>query len=416
MPEIDIDSMSFGPYGIGRLDGQTVMVPNVAPGDRLSVTIVSQRRDFALARTERVIAPGPARRMPPCSYLPRCGGCDWQQIDYTEQLRIKGELISRELGRALDVEIDPRGLVEPAPAEFGYRSRIRLKVSAHGALGFFELGSNRIVEIERCLVADPAMQMPHALAQALAPVLDEIEVVRAGMRDVLVAHLTRPPARGLVDRARTLLDGEGGTAGIVLRADGRREAVGDAAIEFEVEPGLALKVDADLFSQVNRAQNLKLVATVMDMAGPAADSSVLDLFCGAGNFSLPAARRGARVTGVDADAPAIDAARRNAARLNLARAEFVALEARAVAGFLVRARYRPDAVILDPPRAGARDLMEPIAKLRPLRVVYVACDLHTLARDLKLLAQHGYALARVRGFDFFPQTHHVEVAAHAVLT
>jgi 23S rRNA (uracil1939-C5)-methyltransferase len=416
MPEIDIDAMSFGPYGVGRLDGETVMVPSAAPGDRLSVTIASRRRDFALARIERVISPGPARRPPPCPYLPRCGGCDWQQIDYAAQLRIKGELIARELGRALGAEIDQRGLVEPAPAEFGYRSRIRLKVSTRGALGFFELGSNRIVEIEQCLVADPEMRMPHTLARALAPVVDEIEVVRSGTRDVLVAHLKRAPGRKEVERARKVFDDESGVAGIVLRADGRREVLGDAEIEFEAEPGLALKVDADLFSQVNRAQNLKLVAAVMEMAAVRTDSVLLDLFCGAGNFSLPAARRGARVTGVDEDAPAIEAARRNAARCNLVRAEFVALEARAVAGFLVRARYRPDAVILDPPRSGARDLMVPIAQLRPPGVVYVACDLNTLARDLKLLARNGYALSRARAFDFFPQTHHVEVAAHAVLT
>jgi 23S rRNA (uracil1939-C5)-methyltransferase len=416
MPEIDIDAMTFGPYGVGRLDGETLMVPDAAPGDRLAVAIASRRRAFALARIERVIRPGPARRTPPCPYLPRCGGCDWQQIAYAEQVRIKAELIAQELGRALGAEIDPRGLVEPSAAEFGYRSRIRLQVSARGALGFFELGSNRIVEIERCLVADPGLHMPHELAKALAPAVAEIEVVRAGERDVLVAHLKRAPGRREVARALSVLDRAAAVAGIVLRAGAKREVLGDAGVKFEVEPGLVLEADADLFSQVNRAQNLKLVEAVMEMAAVRADAVLLDLFCGAGNLSLAAARRGARVTGVDDDALAIEAARRNAARLGLGHAEFAALEARALAGFLVRARYRPDAIILDPPRTGARDLMEPIAKLRAQNVAYVACDLKTLARDLKLLARGGYALARVRGFDFFPHTHHVEIAAHALLT
>ena len=119
-------------------------------------------------------------------------------------------------------------------------------------------------------------------------------------------------------------------------------------------------MDADLFSQVNRAQNQKLVASVMEMAAIRESCAVLDLYCGAGNFSLPASRRGARVTGVDDDAGAIAAALRNAARLNFRDAQFIAMKASATADFLHRARYRPDVIILDPPRTGALDMMEPI--------------------------------------------------------
>jgi 23S rRNA (uracil1939-C5)-methyltransferase len=143
---------------------------------------------------------------------------------------------------------------------------------------------------------------------------------------------------------------------------------------------------------------------------------VLDLYCGAGNFSLPASRRGARVTGVDADAGAIAAASRNATRLNFRDAQFVAMKASATADFLHRARYRPEVIILDPPRTGAPDLMEPIIKLRAASVIYVSCDVTTLARDFRVLTAAGYKVNRVRGFDFFPNTHHVEIAVHALLT
>ena len=331
-------------------------------------------------------------------------------------MRFKGEVVARELGHALGIEIDPAGLVEEAPAEFGYRSRIRLRVGAKGALGFYEAASNTIVEIDSCMVAEAGMRMPAHLARSLGKRVEEIEVVRDGAREVQVAHLKKPPTEEDLRRARNVLEADGEIAGIVLRAGTSRSTVGDATISIELEDGLSIEVDADLFSQVNRAQNRKLVASVMEMAAIHESSAVLDLYCGAGNFSMPAARRGARVTGVDDDAGAIAAAARNAERLKFNGAQFVAMKASATADFLHRARYRPEIIILDPPRTGALDLMAPIVKLRAASVIYVSCDVTTLARDLRVLTGAGYKIKRVRGFDFFPNTHHVEIAVHALLT
>ena len=416
MPEIEISAMTFGPFGVGRQDGKAVMVPGALVGDRLDVEIVSERRDYAVAKIREIVSASAERRVAPCPYLPRCGGCDWQHIDYRAQVRFKGEVIARELSHALGVEIDPVGLVEPAPAEFGYRSRIRLRVGAKGVLGFYEAGSNTIVEIDSCMVAEAGIRMPLHLARSLGKRVEEIEVVRDGAREVQVAHLKKPASEEEIRRARHVLEADNEIAGIVLRAGTHRETVGDPAISIELEPGLSIEVDADLFSQVNRAQNEKLIASVMEMAAIHESSALLDLFCGAGNFSLPASRRGARVTGVDDDAGAIAAASRNAARLKFRDAQFIAMKASATADFLHRARYRPEVIILDPPRTGALDLMEPIIKLRSPSVIYVSCDVTTLARDLRLLAGAGYKINRVRGFDFFPNTHHVEIALHALLT
>jgi len=416
MPEIEISAMTFGPFGVGRRDGKAVMVAGAVAGDRLDVEIVSERRDYAVAKIREILHASAERRVAPCPYLPRCGGCDWQHIDYSAQVRFKGEVVARELGHALGVAIDPAGLVEPAPAEFGYRSRIRLRVGAKGVLGFYSAGSNTIVEIDSCMVAEPGIRMPLHLARSLGKRVEEIEVVRDGAREVQVAHLKKPAAEEELRRAGNVLESDREIAGIVLRSGTHRATVGDSAIAIELEAGLSIEVDADLFSQVNRAQNQKLVASVMEMAAIHESPAVLDLFCGAGNFSLPASRRGARVTGVDADAGAIAAAARNAARLKFRDAQFVAMKASATADFLHRARYRPEVIILDPPRTGAPDLMEPIIKLHAPGVIYVSCDVTTLARDLRVLAAAGYKINRVRGFDFFPNTHHVEIAVHALLT
>ena len=179
MPEIEVSAMTFGPYAVARLDGLTLMVPNAAPGDRLEVSIASRRRDFSVAGIERIIAPGPDRRIPPCPFLPRCGGCDWQQLNYPAQLRAKSGLIVTAL-RRINIDVSAESLVEPAPEEFHYRSRVRMKAGRDGKLGFYELGSNQLVEIDRCIVAWPSLRMPNNLVSALGRNLDEVEVVESG--------------------------------------------------------------------------------------------------------------------------------------------------------------------------------------------------------------------------------------------
>src|SRR6202050_3919647 len=167
MPQIELGAMTVGPSGVGRHDGKAVMVAGAVAGDNLEVEIVSERRDYAVAKIREIIRASADRRVAPCPYLPRCGGCDWQHIDYGAQVRFKGEVVARELTHALHIEIAPAGLGAPAPAEFGYRSRIRLRVGAKGALGFYEAGSNTIVEIDSCMVAETGLRMPLHLARSL---------------------------------------------------------------------------------------------------------------------------------------------------------------------------------------------------------------------------------------------------------
>jgi 23S rRNA (uracil1939-C5)-methyltransferase len=416
MPEIEINAMTLGPYGVGRIDGKSVMVPQAVPGDLLEVAVTSEHRDYAIARIDRIIRPGAHRRATPCQYLPRCGGCDWQQIDYPAQVALKAQLIAAEFRHVLGLELDPAGLVEAAPAEFEYRSRTRFKTAAGGRVGFHEAGSNSMVEIDRCIVAALPDRMPAALAAALGRRCAEIEVVSDRDGEVQVASLAKAPGTAEVSRARQVMRADGAIRGIVLRGGGARDVVGDAKISFELEPECVIEIDADLFSQVNRAQNLRLVAAVIAMADVRAGTAVLDLFCGAGNFSLPLARRGARVTGVDADALAIAGAQHNAARMGIAQAQFIAMKAAETARFFERAHYRPDLVIIDPPRSGAFELMPAVARLRPRAVIYISCDTTTLVRDLQSLRASGYQIGAVRAFDFFPNTHHAEVAVHALLT
>lgn len=400
--------MSFGPYGIGHIDGTAVLIPKVAPGDLVEAQIISKRRNYSLAQVRRIVERGLTGRVPPCPYLPECGGCDWQQINYFDQLRLKADMMVSQFRHALGIKLDPQDLVEPAPAEFGYRSRIRLMVGRSGALGYRELDGKRLVPITHCAVAAVAVEAAAELARSLAPRCREIEIVGGDAGEVLIAHLHSPVSAGDHAHAERLLATNHAVAGVILKAAGTRQVLGNVATRILPEPELELLSDADHFSQVNHAQNLKLVAAVMDLTQPHRNLAVLDLFCGSGNLSLPAARRGAIVTGVDADEPAITAARANASRLGLD-AQFIAMPADGTAEFLKRAHYKPDIVIMDPPRVGAVTLMEPLARLQPGKLIYVSCDLRTLLRDVSLLRRNGYRVGYVHAFDFFPNTHHIEL-------
>jgi 23S rRNA (uracil1939-C5)-methyltransferase len=293
-----------------------------------------------------------------------------------------------------------------------------LKVGNQGKLGFYELSSNELVEIDHCLVAAEqlVLEPAKALVKNLGKACQEIDLVRKEKRQVLVAHLSTSIADRHLSAAKQLLNRTDMVAGVVLRSDRERHTLGDVTISVKLEEGLAIEVNADAFSQVNHEQNSSMVRMVMEWAEISEGQQILDLFCGAGNFSLPAARRGAAVIGVDADEIAVLDAQRNATRLGFNSARFIAMAGVETANFLRRADYRPQLLVLDPPRTGARELIPMILKLRPSAVIYVSCDLATVRRDMESLGAGGYRVDRVKAFDFFPNTHHVELVARAVLT
>ncbi len=416
MSQIEIESMTYGPYGVGHLNGKTVLAPNAAPGDLIEADVVSEQRDYARARLTQIVRSSALRRPAPCAYLPRCGGCDWQHLDYPAQVSIKAKLLAADFHRALGLKLDPVGLIEPSPIEFGYRSRVRLKVGPGGTLGYYELESNKLVGIERCMVASCDLAPAKEFLRETRLRCVELEIVAQDKEQILIVHCTVAPSDSQIARASRVIKCDGRIAGIILKSSAKRIVLGDASISFEPEAGCQIIADADCFSQVNPAQNRKLVATVMELAAIEPAMPLLDLFCGSGNFSLPAARREASVTGVDADSLAIAAARQNALRMKLRDAQFIAMAAAETAQFLHRAKYQPSLVLLDPPRTGAAGLIESVARLRAPKIIYVSCDLATLLRDLGVLATYRYQVALVRGFDFFPNTHHIEAVAELLLT
>ncbi|MBE3602774.1 hypothetical protein IMX07_03960 [bacterium] len=167
MPVVKIETMTFGPFGVGRLEGKAVMAPGAAPGDVLEIALANGRGGQTTGRIARIIEPSAHRRTPPCPYYARCGGCDWQQIDYAGQVEAKAAMLAAAFRRGLGIELDTRGPIEPAPAEFGYRARTRFKVGPGGKTGFHAAGSHTLVEVDRC-IGPPAGAAARARALAAA--------------------------------------------------------------------------------------------------------------------------------------------------------------------------------------------------------------------------------------------------------
>ncbi len=412
-------ALSYGPHAIARRDGKVLFVRGAVPGDEVIVRVREERRSYAYADVVEVVTPSPDRRQPPCPYLPRCGGCPWQHIAYPAQRTAKEQNLRDQLGRAIDLAgVDWRPIL-PAPAELGYRHRLSLRVD-RGEVGFFAGGTHDLVPVTRCLLAEPALDGAIPVAAEWIGRLDSdvrrLEALMAadGRRWVLAAEAQGALAARDRERSQSFLTAQPRLAGLVLRGKRARWRCGDDRCGLEIEPGLPWVVRAGTFSQVTRAGNRTLVQSVLSAGDFQPGQRVLDLYAGAGNLSLPIARRVARVVAVERGALAVEDGVANARSLGLAHCEFRCAPAGDGIATARRQGERFDTVVLDPPRSGAAEILGDVCALAATRVVYVSCDPATLARDLRALATR-YRVARVQPIDLFPQTYHVETVVTATL-
>ena len=416
--ELHIDSLAYGGSGVGRLDGKAVFVPLTAPGDRILCRMVREKKHFAEGEATRILQPSSLRREPPCPVFGRCGGCQWQHLPYAGQREWKERIFADILHRQAKVPAASVLPLHPAPAEWNYRSRVQFKCrqTEQGlVIGFYRRGSHFVVDVEDCPITDARLNETLRFLRLhlpAAPGIGQIPQIDLGIDD---HGRQRGVVHYLGSETETLLAFLGPLAqsrGLSLFLQtGRKETLrpvwGEEDLHLRVgSPPLDLAYGPGGFAQVNLAQNLALVEAVVQAAELRGGERVLDLFCGMGNFSLPLARCGAEVIGIEDFAPAIVKARQNADRNGLAGAVF---RAAAVTPTLRRLRGESfDLVLLDPPRTGAYEEVKALLDLRPRRILYVSCDPPTLARDLLPLLHGGYLLRWSRPFDLFPQTFHTE--------
>ena len=380
-----LDSLAFGGEAVGRdAGGRVVFVAGGAPGDRVVVRVVEDKRTFARAELVRVVEAGSARVAAPCPIVDRCGGCPWQHVAVDAQLAAKQAIVARALGK-LGVRVEA---IVPSPAALGYRTRARMTVRA-GAIGFAGRRSHDIVDVERCIALEPTLDAAlQAGRRALGPLIGEDGALSGLVRDGAV-ELAVTSGRG-ADRARL----QAAADALVGQAAIARVTVDDA------------QAPAAGFAQANAAQNETLRRLVRD-AARADGERVLELYAGDGNFTRDLALVARAGVAVEGDRPAAARLRERLA----ANAQWTIVadsSARAVER-LVAAGERFDVVVLDPPRAGAADVVARLPSLAPERIVYVSCDPMTLARDLATLSRFGYAARVAWPVDMMPHTWHVEV-------
>lgn len=414
-----IESLANGGAGIARDAGRVIFVPRTVPGDLVLGRLTREKQRYAEAELIEIQQPSAQRCAPSCPVAAECGGCQWQQLPYAEQLRWKERLFSETLQR--QCRIDPACLlpIVPSPQQWGYRSRVQIKCykTPQGFVcGFFRPKSRYVVAVDRCPVIAPELNALLAeLRAAVAPSPFAAEVPQFdlaigddGRRRAVVHYLGRDVEAliALLTPLATRLD----VALLIQR--GRKGSLtsvaGDEELTITVaQPEITLNYGAGGFAQIHLPQNRQLVAAVLAAAKLTGTERVLDLYCGMGNFSLPLARGAAQVFGVEDYAPSIEMADKNADRNGIENVEFHACSAEnGLQRFGSSAPF--DLLVLDPPRSGAYEVAKQLTGDPVKRIVYVSCDPQTLARDLQPLLHAGYRLESGQAFDMFPHTFHVE--------
>jgi 23S rRNA (uracil1939-C5)-methyltransferase len=428
---LEIDDLAPGGEGVGWLDRRPIFVPYTAPGDRVEVE-VEPGDEAAHVPALRLLEAGPDRVAPPCSHFGPaevgtergCGGCEWLHLAYPRQLAAKERAFSETLRRIGKLDPATCGLrtIIASPRQLRYRCRAKFHFDrASGRLVFFRRRSHVPVLLQEChLVVEGLDELRAALGPALSAArLAPREVAiewsdrqAKGAALALMSEVT-PAVRA---RAEALVAAVPSLAGLVLQADGAPPVVvGDPVLlheRFPGEPSRGLQRSRpDVFQQANRFANGALVDEVLRLLAPDGEE-VLELFCGAGNFTGPLLERARGVAAVEAQGPALDLARQDLSGPN---ARFFAGKALDLARAFARERgegaRRFTRVLLDPPRDGAKGIGSALREMGVERAVYVSCDPATFARDLRDCVVAGLRVTSIQPFDLFPQTHHVEGVA-----
>lgn len=400
------------PGGAGFLrlsNGQGAFAHGALPGERIRVEAAEDHGTFLQATRWSLLEASPNRVQPACPVQGRCGGCDLMTLDYPAQLREKAGILRDALTRTGRFEVLPEVTFVASEAPLGYRSRIRLHVASDGRLGFFAAESRDLVEISQCLVADPQLEGALATLRAITAKhprdlasFSELEL-RVAPADPRLSVCLTPAARRAEGHAALVAD----LARVFRVSISEHTAPAEQDQRFPLPGGVQLRAPGAAFTQVNWPVNLRLVQALLDGVALRGSSSFCDLYCGAGNFSLPLFAHDLQGVGIEGSKVAIAAAKRAASDRGLTAARFIAGDVRDALSKFPRAE-RFDVVVLDPPRGGAREVLPELLRRAPTHIAYCACDPVTLARDLRTLCDSGYALEQVTGFDMFPQTHHFE--------
>ncbi len=421
--------------GVARIEGCAVFIPNAICGETVRVRIEKAAKTWASGKIVELVTRSPHRINRDCPVAKLCGGCSFRHLDYAEETRLKAERVRTCLNRIGGEHLETMPILA-APTCDRYRNKAQYPVALKGKkaiAGFFRAGTHQVVENEDCLLLPEEMDevknivMSHVNRHHIS-VYDETAhkgllrhiFVRRGAvsGEILVCLVVNgrsfPKWELLVENLQTI----SGFTTLVLSLNQKpgNTILGDECLTLygpgyieDTLCGLNFRLSPRSFYQVNHHQAQRLYEAAIEQAQITKADLVLDLYCGVGTITLAMAKAAGKVIGVEVIPQAVADARDNARRNGIENAEFFCGDAGQAALELEKQGIRPDVVVVDPPRKGLNaDTIEALARFQPRRIVYVSCDPATLARDVALLKDRGYALQRAQAVDLFPRCAHVE--------
>jgi 23S rRNA (uracil1939-C5)-methyltransferase len=437
--EVEISDLSDTGDGVGRFDQRVVFVPDTVVGDRTLLRLVHVKPKYAHATLKQILQPSPQRIRPSCIVADKCGGCQWQHINYNYQLTAKQNQVIQALERIggfVNPSVDPV-LVADSSLDYRNKATYPIGISATGQVqaGYYQKGSHQLINLNQCPVQD----------QRLNPLLAEVkqdiqkrgwsiynekrhqgEIRHLGLRIgrrtgemLLTLVVKNGNLPGIETQAQEWLQRYPQLVGVSLNRNSDRtnaifgkETTCIAGIPYlrEKFAGLEFQVRPDTFFQVYTETAEALLQVIQSELNLQGHEVLVDAYCGIGTLTLPLAKQARQVIGLEVQSTAVEQGILNA---QLNGIDNVTFQVGAVEKVLPNLGIIPDVVLLDPPRKGCEaNVIKSLLNLKPSRIVYVSCKVATLARDLKILCEHGlYNLTRVQPADFFPQTAHVETAA-----
>jgi len=427
MPIGIIESLDHEARGVTRLDGKTVFVEGALPGECVEYASYRRKPSYELARTLRILKPSPERVTPHCPHFAVCGGCSMQHLDAAAQVAAKQRLLEDNLWHLGRIKAEQ--LYSPIHGQaWAYRYRARLSVrfvpKKGGVLvGFHEKKSSYVADMQQCEILPPqlsAMLLPLRELVGRMSIRDRLPQIEVAVGERMTALVLRI-LEGLSPADEALLREFADRHAVVfyLQPQGPATAYRFYPLtgpqlsyllpEFAVEHAFS----PTEFTQVNHAINRVLVRRAMTLLAPQPGERIADMFCGLGNFTLPIARAGARVVGVEGSPELVRRATGNALANGLGdRAEYRVANLFETTPETLAALGRFDRMLIDPPREGALELIKSLDAERPQRIVYISCSPATLARDAAILVtQKDYRLRGAGVVNMFPHTSHIESIA-----
>ncbi len=436
---VTIEGYTSDGAGVCRIGGRAVFIKGTLAGEIWEIRIVKVSSSAVYGKAEVLIQASPHRAVPACPQFGKCGGCDLLHMTYDEELRMKYARVNDAIQRIGGLPFSVDGIVGSDHTE-SYRNKAIYAVAAGNngqpVTGFFRARTHEVMPVERCLIQPElsdrvAACLRHWMAAQHVSAYDE-QTGRGTVRHLFVrcARKTRDAmacivaARGFGAKTSSLVDALrcacpeltsivlciNKTRGNTVLAGTFHTLWGQDYVE-DILCGLRFQLSPMAFFQINPPQAERLYQQALDYASPDGNSTVLDLYCGAGTITLCLARGAKRVIGAEIVPDAVENARANAIRNGIDNAEFLCGDAADAAAQLAARQLNPDTIVVDPPRKGlGSGVIDSIVEMSPQRVVYISCDPGTLARDLKQFAAANYLPQKGMAFDLFPRCAHVETA------